>query len=140
MYFQRLEGLHDCVGKHCDPKVVEIFTTVENLKFGKRPFDHIKPKDQIFQTWIKDENGNHFQGEVELNGLKDGIGILVFAGSGLWIAHFKANIRHGPFWSIKKNGKIYSGNFLDGVKQGTFLVSDSQGTKKVVYEKGKLIP
>ena len=106
MYYDRLNGLHAVVGKHCDPKVAEVFTTVEQIKFGKRPFDHPK-KDQMFQTWIVDDNGNQFQGEVDINGLKDGIGILVFEGSGLWVAHFKANIRHGPFWSIKKNGKIY---------------------------------
>ena len=68
------------------------------------------------------------------------MGILVFINSGVWVAHFKENQRHGPFWSIKKNGKIYEGNFVEGVKQGTFIVDDGENKKKLVYEKGKHIP
>ena len=63
-------------------------------------------------------NGNKYEGEVDENGLRNGLGTLYFASGVIYEGYWKDNKPHFRGRTIWKNGKVYVGGYSEGHKDG----------------------
>ena len=80
----------------------------------------------------------YFQGELNANGLRDGRGVTISPGTGLYIEYWKKGVRHGPSVIIRSTGDkdvcIFEQNKLHG--ECTYYYEDGE-EETYYYEHGK---
>lgn len=84
-----------------------------------------------FRKWTKFNNGNIYQGEVDILGHADGRGIWLLNGQGIFVGHNKKGNAHGWRIGIEPDGRIWTGNFVDGCQHGRFTWYYLDGKKRV---------
>ena len=92
-----------------------------------------------FKSWYQDSWGRYYQGQVDEQGYKDGLGILFKKGRFLVLAMFKEDKWDGPYIQIYYSGDYEEGSCIDSQQDGRCVLTRPDGSKRVqTWEAGKM--
>ena len=100
--------------------------------FGSTPAEE-PTTHRNFRGWTELGDGRWYQGEVNINGERDGRGLTIDPSQFCTVALYKNGYHHGPFMRIFKDGFRQEGSYLDDKWNGKIIKTFPDGKIMVSY-------
>ena len=123
------------------------YATNGKLQIPLPPEDNYQTQRRFIE-WVKHPavKDAFYQGQINLRGECDGVGVTIVMNKCLNIAHWKNNNYHGHVMTIDVNGNRVLHACKDGKKDGIYIISrfnmmknDFESYKAFVYENDELL-